>query len=65
MSDQHSYMYETVRPKIIMDLLKELITSELYQEEGVTISNSWFSLNDEHKDFIVDKDDLNINKRSM
>ena len=62
MSDQNSYMNETVRPKIVMDSLKELITLELYQVEGVTISNSWFSLNDEHIDFIVDKDDLIIKK---
>ena len=60
MSDNHSYMYETVRPKIVMLALKELINTQLYVEEGVTMSDSWYDDCKENIDFVVDNADLKV-----
>ena len=66
LTDKHSYMYETVRPKVVMDALKELVETELYAEEGVSISDTWSSSHSgEHIDFIIDNNENEIIERSF
>ena len=55
-------MYETVRPKIVMDALKELITSHLYIEEGVSICENWHKDSNETIDFVIDNEDRHYKK---
>ena len=57
-NDSHSYIFETIRPRVVLDALNELLHTELYVQEKITISEAWVRDN-EHinlKNFIVDDD---------
>ena len=58
MSDNHSYMYETVRPKVVIEALKELINTPLYVDEGVSMCDNWSHQSQDLVDFIVNTDNV-------
>jgi hypothetical protein len=62
-SDTHSYMFETVRPKLVLEALNELIKSELYIKENIKINDNWITTNcKEIENFIVDEENNEILK---
>jgi hypothetical protein len=38
-----TYIYETIRPKVIYDAAKYLVKQPLYQQEGIVLSDSWLN----------------------
>jgi hypothetical protein len=63
-TDKHAYLCEIVRPFRVYQAAKFLVGQEAYQEEGITLSDTWskfepdetieISRNEEEKDDTVD-----------
>ena len=53
-------MFETIRPKIVLDALKDLIETELYIKESIKIDDNWARNKKPIENFIVDIEENNI-----
>lgn len=50
------YLFETIRPKKVYDAARYLANSDLYKQDGITLSDNWLrNLPDDEVDFVVDK----------
>jgi hypothetical protein len=48
-------MFETIRPKLVLEALNELINSELYVKENIKINDNWITKNSNTiENFIVE-----------
>jgi hypothetical protein len=56
-------MFETIRPKLVLEALNELINSELYVKENIKINDNWITKNSNTiENFIVEDEICNNDK---
>lgn len=61
LSYAHDYMRETFRPRVVLNAIRNLLNTQLYRENNITLSKEWnryLSFDESHQEtFIVDERD--------
>lgn len=61
MKNKNALMYETIRPKAVYIAVKYLVEQELYNDEGIVISNDWLNQQfSKRENLIVNDEDRKI-----